>query len=200
MYKIDLLNDLNQLQFAHQLAFGYLTCERLYPNYLAFSKNYNFGNPLVLQAAISYIKSGIFNGIVDGDIIEDHALLVDAELPYPENFPTILASSALDAGTAIHETLLFMLDRNISHLSSLSIAATDSIDMFVIDRDDLDINDNKICQKVLQDPLMKNEIGIQNDIISILISYRELTLPPHLIESLLQTQLKRNNQSGSLNI
>lgn len=51
---------LRTLDFTKQKIFAFLTCERLYPNYIYFSDNYNFGNPTVLREAINYLYANIF--------------------------------------------------------------------------------------------------------------------------------------------
>jgi hypothetical protein len=62
-----------------------------------------------------------------------------------------------------------MLDKKASRLNDISSFATDTVDMFIQDRDNLDFNtDPQLEQKILNDPLMQKELSIQNGIITYL--------------------------------
>ena len=123
------LLDLKKLCKIKQLTFAYLTCTRLFPNYVFFSLKFNFGEPNILQEAISYLHSNIMNYNPSKQNI--HFLLnkMDKNVPYPENFNSIIASSALDACTSIEYSLHFLLNEDFSLIESISTFATDSIDM-----------------------------------------------------------------------
>lgn len=161
---------LKEMDYHKQLVFSYLTCERLYPNYVFFSDNFEFGNKNVLREAINFI----FNTLLIDDPqkvneINSYLESIDINTPFPHNFNTILASSALDSCTSILETLDFMLDKKASRLDDISSFAIDTVDMYIQDRDGLDFNTDPLFDhKIFSDPLMQRELGIQKGIISYL--------------------------------
>jgi len=75
---------LEKLDYNKQLTFAYLTCERLYPNYVFFSENFNFGDRQKLREAIDLI----YNCLLVPDFgntkqIEFYLNAVDINTPHP---------------------------------------------------------------------------------------------------------------------
>jgi len=113
---IEEVDKLKKLDFPKQAAFNYLTCERLYPNYVYFSDNFDFGNPDVLRAAVDYLYRNIFQISPDKNKITILTKEVGKNTPDTESFSTIFVSSALDACTAIGDSLDFLIDRDFSSI------------------------------------------------------------------------------------
>jgi uncharacterized protein YjaG (DUF416 family) len=193
---IEEVNKLKDLDFNKQLAFAYLTCERLYPNYVYFSKNYDFGNPEEPRRAIDYLHSNLFANNFDKTKTDSFIAAINSLTPQPAEYDTILASSALDACGVIYEALNFLVDNQTSRLADISTMATDTGDMYIQDKEELDFNSDKNFQKKIDThPLMIKEIATQKGIISYLSSIDKLL--PSDIDTL--TQLQENNR-GSLSL
>lgn len=184
---------LKQLDYKQQLAFAYLTCQRLYPNYVFFSKNYGFGNTDILYKCLEDIFSTLWDA---GNEKKLHELidLVNTNTPSPEKFTTVLASSALDACTAITETLQFITDRKFSRIQDISTFATDTVDMYIQERDNLDYDLPDFEQIIQNDPLMQKEITVQKGIISYLTTIK------HLEQEDIHTLLSLQGINGNLNL
>jgi len=164
-------NILKHLSLVKQKVFAYLTCERLFPNYLYFHDNFRFGNPNKLRKAIDFIYLNIFEDKTDN--ITTDALIKELEKNTPDtgDFDTIFVSSALDSCSAIHNSLLFLHDKDFSYISYIATAATDSIDMYIQHLEKLDFNrDPKFQEKINAHHLMQKEIQIQKGIIQYLSS------------------------------
>jgi uncharacterized protein YjaG (DUF416 family) len=188
------LNKLERLDFTKQLTFAYLTCERLFPNYVYFSRNYNFGNPDVLREAIDYLYLNIFEKHFDKIKIKNLTKKINSNTPDPGEFSTVLASSALDACATISESLDFLVDRKILKLKNISTYATDTVDMYIQHIEALDFNKNKNFQlKIDNHPLMKKEIEIQTGIISFLSHSRTLDFGDLQTLIQLQESTKKSN-------
>lgn len=191
------LDKLKELDFHKQAAFAYLTCERLYPNYVYFSENYNFGNPAVLREAIDYIYDNLFEQNIDKNRIQTLIQKVEKNTPDPGEFDTILSSSALDACGTIYDSLDFLVDKQFNHIKSISQMATDTTDMYIRDVNNIDEYNNKNWIQLVNDhPLMKKEVAIQSGIISFLNNRK--TLDYGDIHTLLR--LQENEKKGSLNL
>jgi uncharacterized protein YjaG (DUF416 family) len=188
---------LKELDFNKQLVFAYLTCERLYPNYVFFSKNYGFGNPIELRKAIDYLYSNLINQKLDSKKINSLISNIDSLTPQPANYDTILASSALDACGVVYESLNFLLDKQSSRLDSISTMATDTVDMYIQEIAELDFNtDRYFQQKIDNHPLMQKEIKIQSGIITFLNNNTSIDLED--IQTLLQ--LQESNKKSNLDL
>ena len=191
------ITELKSLDFNKQLAFAYLTCERLYPNYHFFSEKYKFGNPNILRQAADFIYHDFFEIHPDKDKIEFFRKEIDKNTPYPGEFRTALASSALDACTVLMETLDFMDDKKPSRLEDISTFATDTVSMRIMDIASLDFNKDKDFQKKISEhPLMQKEVKIQSGIITFLKNID--LLQPEDIQTLLS--LQDNNTNGNLDL
>lgn len=190
------INKLKEVDFTKQLAFAYLTCERLYPNYVYFSKKYEFGNPDILRTSIDFLHSNLFDNKADKTKINSLIKDVDKNIPEPADYDTILASSALDASTVIIESLNFLIDKQTSRLDDISTMAIDTADMYIQDVENLDYNTDKhFQQKIDTHPLMIKEISIQKGIIAYLFKIKNIEPPD--ISTLLQLQEKNK---GSLSL
>jgi uncharacterized protein YjaG (DUF416 family) len=194
---VDNIQDLKKLDYSKQVVFAYLTCERLYPNYAYFSDNFNFGDKKVLRRAIDFIANTLTTDFSSQEKLESFLNEIDTNTPFPHNFNTILASSALDACCAVLETLTFILDKKASRMDVISTAATDTVDMFIQDRDDLDFNtDIQFEQKILSDVLMQRELRVQKGIIQYLNEIS--TLEDLDIKNLLS--LQQNDQKSNIDL
>ena len=194
---INNINILKKLDLKKQLAFAYLTCERLYPNYMYFSDRYRFGNKKALRDAIDFIYNNLLlRNFINNDV-HFYLTSIDSNIPKPENFNTILASSALDACTTTLETLDFMLDKNTDRLIDISTFATDTIDMYIQDKYNLDFNtDAEFEKKIFNHAFMQKEIAVQNGIINYLAQIDDLEITD--IKNLLD--LQNNNNKSNLDL
>ena len=186
------------MDYQKQLVFSYLACERLYPNYVFFSDNFDFGNKNVLREAIDFISSALLiDDLQRVNEINSYLESIDINTPFPHNFNTILASSALDSCTSISETLNFMLDRKAPRLNDISSFAIDTVDMYIQDRDRLDFNTDALFDhKIFTEPLMQRELRIQKGIISYLDKIDKLELLD--INNLLNLQY--NDNKGNIDL
>jgi uncharacterized protein YjaG (DUF416 family) len=181
------LMQLKSLDFIRQRTFACLTCERLYPNYAYFSRAYGFGNPEVLREAIHHLYYNLFNNIIDEIKVASLSKKVEANTPEPADYDTILASSALDACTAIIESLGFFADKQTLRLEKISTMATDTVAMYIHDTCGLDPNtDMNFQQKINNNPLMLKEVAVQKGIISYLSKIE--TFQPSDIDTLIHLQ------------
>lgn len=191
------LNKLKDLDFPKQAAFAYLTCERLYPNYVYFSHNYGFGNTSVLREAIDYIYDNIFEQNADENKIHTIIQKVEKNTPDTDDFNEIFVSSALDTCSCILDSFDFLMDKDFSKIQSIATYGMDTIDMYIQEIENLDFNIDKDYQsKIESHPLMEKEVAIQNGIINFLITSKNLDYGD--IQTLLR--LQENENRGSLNL
>jgi uncharacterized protein YjaG (DUF416 family) len=175
-YRIEISRLLKPLSFQKRLIFGVLTCEKLYPNYVYFSRNTSWGDEAVLQNAISIIYQNVFrNDLFSGVEIQNLIDEVEGITPDTENFEGILVSFALDACTSVLSTLNFIIDSETENIVDVATFARDTVDMYTQERDNLDMSDKMIEIKIEQDIFMQKEKQRQYNVIKLLSEKNEIT-------------------------
>jgi len=183
----NLTEQIKALNLNSQLIMAYLTCERLYPNYVYFANTFSFGDPDILKKAIKYIYENLFAKNLDNRFIKTLISVVDTNTPKPGDFETILASSALDAGVAVMETLECMVSKDRDRICMISTTAIESVYMYIQDTENLNYKyDEDFDNKMYNHPLMEAEIKIQQGIIDYLNNRKEINYED--IDLLLQLQ------------
>jgi uncharacterized protein YjaG (DUF416 family) len=193
------INELEKSEFAKQATFAYLTCERLYPNYIYFSNHFNFGNILILRKAIDYLYDNIFHSYDEKNKTNSLIVEIEKNTPDTEDWDTIHVSSALDSCAVIIEALGFFIDKKFNRIRNISTAAIDTVDMFVrniIEGDKVHITDLTLQPKIDENPLKKKEVSIQSGIITFLNKRKSFDY--YDVQTLLT--LQENNNKGSLNL
>ncbi|WP_163411610.1 DUF416 family protein [Flavobacterium ajazii] len=148
--KLDVLNG------DKKLAFSLLICERLLPNYVFFSKKYNYGNPIELNNIILVLYKDLLEKN-KGYNIDEYIDVVENITPDTEDYSTILVSFALDACTSILSTLYFLKDSDVENIIDVATYARDTVDMFIQERDDLNVNNSELELLIEQDSFMQIE-------------------------------------------
>jgi uncharacterized protein YjaG (DUF416 family) len=173
--KIDALKEMSS---SKQRTFAYLTCERLYPYYVYFSDNFGFGDASVLREAIDYLFSNLFD--VDPDKNKTELLVKEVEknTPDTEDFTTEFVSSALDACTAVTESLEFLMDKKFLRIKDIAAFGMDTVEM----------NGNPL--------FIEREIAVQSGIVTFLGNCKTLDLED--VRTLLH--LQENDGKGSLEL
>jgi uncharacterized protein len=175
-YRVEISRLLKPLSFQKRLIFGALTCEKLHPNYEYFSQNTSWGNGQILQNAISVIYQSVFRNDLFSEVeIQNLIDEVEGITPDTEDFEGILVSFALDACTSVLSTLNFIIDGETENIIDVATYARDTVDMYIQERDDLDVNDKMIEIKIEQDIFMQREKQRQYSIIKLLSEKNEIT-------------------------
>jgi uncharacterized protein YjaG (DUF416 family) len=172
---IEEIDQLEKIGLQRQKVFAYLSCERVYPNYVSFSNNFNFGDPAVLRSAIDFVYNSIFNEVFSDKELEALLVEVDNNAPRPDDFAAFYASIAMYSAGVIYESLNLLKQADISRvLSDISSMSIDAVDLFIQERDDMDYNEDDFEAKILNDPLMQEEMAIQKGTIAYLHSVQAL--------------------------
>lgn len=191
------VDDLENLNFSKKLLFAYLTCERLIPNYKFFSEKYGFGDYKVLEQYLESVLEIIINGTEDLTLSLDEARnRIDKINPFPENYDTVLASSAMDACGSVLELLQYIQDKQDDRIVAISTLSFDTVDMYIQEIEALDYNnDSEFEKKIAEHPLMQSEKKVQDGILKYLSEIDAIH-----INDILTLEGLQNNNVGSLNL
>jgi len=173
---------LPDLGYAKSLAFAASCCERSVPNYKAFARETDWGDPKVLAEALELIwrlvttrNPADFRSYARGLQGALKAITPDTE----QDFKSLLTSAALDAANSVAETLDYVRDESIDHIVWVSSFARDTIDLFVQYRNKPDCSDKNVEDQIAHHPLMIAELHKQQADMSTLESIQDLT--PHFL-------------------
>ena len=182
----DLSEKLQRLTVPQQIAFSASCSERLFPNYQAFFKEENWGDPDVMRVALDTVWDNLEEGVVPSKGLSELIEECDSVTPDTEDFETPLVSSALDAGTAIVGTLELCKDGDWNHAFEAAGFARDTVYLALSAQglDDVDM---------VQHPWMKRELEKQEEDLTVLAS--SPTLSTALV---LQLRHSWKNQNGGL--
>lgn len=139
-----------------RLKFALDTCKRLWREYETFHEKNKWGNPKILANGLKYCEQILNGDKADNYQIEEIKKSIEEVTPDTEDFGDWDGSYALNACTAIIESLEFISDKNIEHIANISSYMTDTVD-FKISEKFGDLSDDAIDTH----PWMTNERNIQ---------------------------------------
>lgn len=182
---------MNKIAFKQRILFTVLTCEKMFPNYLYFSEKEQWGHPDVLEEVIV-----IMYQILQGTKVPKKELeaLYDSINEYAPDTNAFggTASYALDACSAIGETLEHVLTKEIENAVNVASYARDTVDMFVQEKENFNSNDPELEKKIASNIYMRREIERQKTILDSLQKTSEINL------SVISALRTLNDKSGPL--
>jgi uncharacterized protein YjaG (DUF416 family) len=126
----------------------------LLPEYEYFHKKHDWGNFELLVQGIEFIEKN--REQLNKQEAERLITQLDAVIPDMDDFGDWDGSYALNASLSVLETLEYLVDRDKTHIKSISTYMIDTVD-FKIAQADNDIPDKEVWQH----PMMMNEMKRQ---------------------------------------
>lgn len=153
-----LRKELSELSEWHTVAFAAACCERLLPNYMAFSQREQWGDSDLLRIALDEIWASLNARSINIPYLNELIAKCEKIIPDPDDFNSRLTSPALDASSAIAETLEALIDKKAEKVANVATLARDTIDLHL----QISVN-NKFSileyeEKLLSHPLMVTEL------------------------------------------
>lgn len=186
---------MKNIDFIRNLTFGYLTSQRLLPNYIYFSQVYNFGDSTVLKQYLQLIRSKIIDQNFESNF-GDYETILNKLSPEPHNYKTVLASSAMDACGSVYSLINYIIDKNDNHIQEIATLATDSVDMYIQEKENLDMSNPQMEKIIAEHPLMVKERKTQENILNYL---NKMNIVEAKDLEMLE-QLQYNNGRGNLEL
>lgn len=150
-----------------KVLFSVLTCEKLYPHYVAFEAKYKWGNSKLFADAISLTYEFLINSkAVSVDEIKDTLSKIDLATPDMDDFGSALSSFALNAATSTYSTLQYLLDGKIDHITDVVSYTLDTIDMFIQEKEDMSTLDPSREIQIENDDFMLQEQQRERELIN----------------------------------
>ncbi len=141
-------------------AFAISICERMFPNFIEFAKINNYEGAEILEICLKIAWHRLMREDIKYDLSEEaHKCKIIA--PDTEKYDSILVSSALDAASAIALLMEFISSPKVDFVIEIASLARDSVDMYVQEIEDMNPNDPALENKILEHPLMQQELNNQ---------------------------------------
>ncbi len=169
-----LKDQLTKIECKRQLAFGAACCERLVPNYSAFQKDTGWGSIQPIREALNIVWSSLCGYCPNSKDIKQLLASCEAVAPNSDDFKSSYVSFAQDADFAVCGLLDYLLESNIEKISQAAIYATDSVDLYVQEIENMDPNDVKFEHNILTHRFMQRELQRQKDDLDFLRQVPEL--------------------------
>lgn len=161
--KDDIEEKIRSLSKQGQVAFGVSCCERLLPNYVAFTRESNWGNQQPLHHALNRLWEYVDGGELSSQEAEKLASACEAVAPHSDDFGTQLGSAAQDAAFAICSVLDFLKTSEGEKIAQASYYAMATVDMYVQELEDMPANDPSLEETIRLHPIMQEELQRQED-------------------------------------
>lgn len=159
---------IKELEPAQNAAFVALTCEKMLPNYFRFSEIEKWGNSEIYTEALTTLYGFVLNQSYDKEYIVRIMDDLEANSPDLDEFDSPTASYALDTSSAMLEAVSFLLDGKIEHIYNCATYATDTVDMFIQELNDLDPNHPNLGNIIDKNGYMVNETERQERMLKLL--------------------------------
>jgi len=178
-YKDEVRVKLVGLSRQARIIFGLSICESVYDHYVEFAKKYDWGEPNVLQQGILAARQYLVSDSLDAKDVKSLLGKMSSIAPDTEDFEGALVSFALNAASTVYYLLRYLLDDDVENIVTLSYCAIDTVDLYIIVRDDLEqvgpeletvidndkfMKEEKESQKILLDKLSKMLLDSLNDL------------------------------------
>ncbi len=154
-------------------AFGILCCERMFPNYVAFTKQHNWGDANLLRQTLDDCWDCLVTGRKKLGAPGIRRKCEEAA-PDTEEFESVLVSPALDAALSVASLVEMSESHNVKCALTIATFARDTVDMFVQDLENMDANHPGIEECIRTHSMMQRELDRQQIDIDLLFSEYEI--------------------------
>lgn len=141
--------------------FGLLVSEGLIQNYAAFQKETGSGDSGVLIDALDWVWTNVNASSLDREAMTTWSANCEALAPSSSDFDSLYVTAAQDACFSVCALFDFQLDGRMESIVEIATYATDTIDLFVQESETLDPADPLLETKILNHPLMQQELSAQ---------------------------------------
>jgi hypothetical protein len=145
------------LDHKQQLAFGASCRERLLPNSSAFQRDTGWGDISPVRRALDFVWSFLYGESIDLDEAEGITAACEAVTPSSDDFESLYVTAAQDACFAVCSLLDCLRQDDVERIVQVATYATDSVDLYVQEVENMAANDPQLERKILAHRLMQRE-------------------------------------------
>jgi uncharacterized protein YjaG (DUF416 family) len=157
-----------QLSSIGRIAFILSCAERLQNNYLVFAHEQGWGHVDVIPTCLDLVWGHLSGGALDRNEVVALRMACDRATPATDEFDSAYVSAALDAASVCDLLLLQLLKDDLARPGTAAELCVDTVDMYVQDTGAMNPRDPFLEDKILQHPLMQNELKRQREDLAML--------------------------------
>lgn len=159
---------LTRLDRKQRLAFGASCCERLLPNYSAFQQDTGWGDIFPVRRALDFVWSFLYRESIDLEDAERITAACEAVAPSSDDFESLYVTAAQDACFAVCSLVDCLRQDDVERIVQVATYATDSVDLYVQEVENMAANDPQLEQKILAHRLMQRELSTQEQTLALI--------------------------------
>jgi hypothetical protein len=159
---------LARLDHKQRLAFGASCCERLLPNYSAFQQDAGWGDISPVRRSLDFVWSFLYRESIDLEEAERITAACEAVAPSSDDCESLYVTAAQDACFAVCGLLDCLRHDDVERIVQVATYATDSVDLYVQEVENMAANDPQLEQKILAHRLMQRELSTQEQTLALL--------------------------------
>jgi uncharacterized protein YjaG (DUF416 family) len=144
-----------------RILLGLNICKRLAADYQAFVNKNKWGDSRAIGDSIEFVEKFLNSSSPDKIKLESLINEIEAIIPDTEAFYENDVSYALNASVCVYELLMYLKDKDYTHILTISKLMTDSIDFKIQE------NNNNISEAEIDNhPMLITEINYQLELFS----------------------------------
>lgn len=189
--RLNFSDQLRQVSVTHALIFVACCAERMYPNYLAFAQNQQWGDPEVLRNGLDTLWLLASGKILREEEVQSLIEGCQGVVPDSEDFQSVLTSAAQYSVVAVVLGLSCYLNQDASLAEQVSVVALETVRDYLYQVTSVTIEphaqDVELEEWIEKSPLLRAEQDQQEQDLTLLTSTSEDEI--QLLDTLHQSSL-----------
>jgi len=157
-----LKEQLSKMAVWKQIVFLLSICQRLFPSFVVFARETGVDGEPVLKSAMQKAWNHLFKGEFIADL-RNEADECESIAPDTEVFDSDFVSSALDAAIAVSSLMKAFFENDTNLIVEGASLARDSVDMYIQELENMDVNASNLESLILNHRLMQQELRRQRE-------------------------------------
>ena len=155
---------------------------------------YGCGDIALVRKALDCVWTFLRDQPLSSEEIKNVTASCESAVPNSDDFVSLYVTSAQDACFAVCGLLDYLLESDVGKVVQVATYATDSVDLYVQEIENMAPNDPQLEQKILLHPLMQRELTQQED------DLKAIEQVPSLSQEFLAQRKATWNNNGKSNL
>ncbi|QFU23849.1 YjaG family protein [Shewanella eurypsychrophilus] len=155
------------LDFQQKKVFAIALCQRMLPNYQLFSEVCEFGDPQVLDTALSLLWQSVYDNKLKLNI-DIYLERLESNTPDPANFDVYGVYPAMDASTALIALLSAIQSKVEEDIVNISKLSSSTVANYIEAISDVELDDEAFDDYIFNHEVMTEEKELQNTLLQLI--------------------------------
>ena len=155
------------LDFQQKKVFAIALCQRMLPNYQLFSEVCEFGDPQVLDTALSLLWQSVYDNKLKLNI-DIYLERLELNTPDPANFDVYGVYPAMDASTALIALLSAIQSKVEEDIVNISKLSSSTVANYIEAISDVELDDEAFDDYIFNHEVMTEEKELQNTLLQLI--------------------------------